>query len=275
MIIDESFYKEDCLYPIGYSAARILTNPDTKKREQHSFVIHSRSKITHNGTSHQDFSELIPILKRNDSNCIQTVETMFGLGHDTYSAFLELYESLPRVEYCKDYETLFGKNNHYDLRLACNPSGCGRTEWWRKKVIKQNPRKRQISGKMKSKQEQKGETLQELMRETGMLNAQEIAQSLGLESACDGAALIQEMSGKGVGFRQTNKHWLYKKMQQEWRLNTQLNRSRIQGLGLYAKRDLEAGIMVIEYCGMLIRPDLAESRELAYDKVGKGTYMFR
>ena len=47
------------------------------------------------------------------------------------------------------------------------------------------------------------------------------------------------------------------------------------GLGVYAKRDLEAGIMVLEYVGELIRSDLCDAREAYYDKVGKGTYMFR
>ena len=45
----------------------------------------------------------------------------------------------------------------------------------------------------------------------------------------------------------------YRKMKQEWRQNVVLARSRIQGLGLYAARDLEKGQMIIEYIGEVIR----------------------
>merc|ERR1712213_220164 len=41
----------------------------------------------------------------------------------------------------------------------------------------------------------------------------------------------------------------YRKMKQEWRQNVVLARSKIQGLGLYAARDIEKGQMVIEYIG--------------------------
>lgn len=42
-------------------------------------------------------------------------------------------------------------------------------------------------------------------------------------------------------------------------------RSKIQGLGLYAARDLEKHTMVIEYIGEIIRTELAECREKQYE----------
>lgn len=57
----------------------------------------------------------------------------------------------------------------------------------------------------------------------------------------------------------------YKKMKQEWRNNVYLARSKIQGLGLYAARDLEKHTMVIEYIGEIIRTELAETREKQYE----------
>lgn len=42
-------------------------------------------------------------------------------------------------------------------------------------------------------------------------------------------------------------------------------RSKIQGLGLYAARDLEKHTMVIEYIGEIIRTELAETREKQYE----------
>lgn len=43
------------------------------------------------------------------------------------------------------------------------------------------------------------------------------------------------------------------------------DRSKIQGLGLYAARDLEKHTMVIEYIGEIIRTEVAETREKQYD----------
>lgn len=46
-------------------------------------------------------------------------------------------------------------------------------------------------------------------------------------------------------------------------------RSKIQGLGLCAARDLEKHTMVIEYIGEVIRTELSETREKQYEaKVG-------
>lgn len=42
-------------------------------------------------------------------------------------------------------------------------------------------------------------------------------------------------------------------------------RSKIQGLGLYAARDLEKYTMVIEYIGEVIRHELSEIREKKYE----------
>ena len=39
-------------------------------------------------------------------------------------------------------------------------------------------------------------------------------------------------------------------------LNDEVCRSKIQGLGLYAKRDIDMGAMIIEYKGELIRSEV-------------------
>lgn len=51
--------------------------------------------------------------------------------------------------------------------------------------------------------------------------------------------------------------------------------STIQGLGLFAVEDHQAGEIVIEYCGELIRAELSDRREAYYDSKGIGCYMFR
>ncbi|KAK7124475.1 hypothetical protein R3I94_018745 [Phoxinus phoxinus] len=52
-------------------------------------------------------------------------------------------------------------------------------------------------------------------------------------------------------------------------------RSAIHGRGLFCKRNIEAGEMVIEYAGNVIRSVLTDKREKYYDGKGIGCYMFR
>uniref|UniRef100_A0A1Q3F1I2 Histone-lysine N-methyltransferase trithorax n=2 Tax=Culex tarsalis TaxID=7177 RepID=A0A1Q3F1I2_CULTA len=52
-------------------------------------------------------------------------------------------------------------------------------------------------------------------------------------------------------------------------------RSHIHGRGLFCNRDIEAGEMVIEYAGELIRSTLTDKRERYYDGRGIGCYMFK
>lgn len=58
--------------------------------------------------------------------------------------------------------------------------------------------------------------------------------------------------------------------------NVYLARSRIQGLGLYAAKDLEKHTMVIEYIGTIIRNEVANRREKIYEEqvwAGRGAIM--
>merc|ERR1711962_1525535 len=61
----------------------------------------------------------------------------------------------------------------------------------------------------------------------------------------------------------------------EWKTNVYLARSNIQGLGLFATRDMEKHTMVIEYIGKLIRNEVANRLERVYQKGNHGIYMFR
>ena len=51
--------------------------------------------------------------------------------------------------------------------------------------------------------------------------------------------------------------------------------SAIHGRGLFCKREIQAGEMVIEYAGELIRAMLTDKREQYYDSRGIGCYMFK
>ncbi|KAJ8316293.1 hypothetical protein KUTeg_006307 [Tegillarca granosa] len=52
-------------------------------------------------------------------------------------------------------------------------------------------------------------------------------------------------------------------------------RSNIHGRGLFCKRTIDAGEMVIEYSGEVIRASLTDKREQYYERKGIGCYMFR
>ena len=63
----------------------------------------------------------------------------------------------------------------------------------------------------------------------------------------------------------------YRRLKTEWKNNVYLARSRIQGLGLYAAKDIEKHTMVIEYIGTIIRNEVANRREKIYEEqVGLG-----
>ncbi|KAK5877727.1 hypothetical protein CesoFtcFv8_025206 [Champsocephalus esox] len=67
----------------------------------------------------------------------------------------------------------------------------------------------------------------------------------------------------------------YRRMTSEWKTNVYLARSRIQGLGLYAARDMEKCTMMIEYIGTIIRSEVANRKERLYEAQNRGVYMFR
>ncbi|CAL8111892.1 unnamed protein product [Orchesella dallaii] len=51
--------------------------------------------------------------------------------------------------------------------------------------------------------------------------------------------------------------------------------STVHGRGLYTKRDIEKGEMIIEYAGEVIRPHVCDAREKYYESKSIGCYMFR
>ena len=269
-------------------ATNLGTTSKTYKVERR--FIHFQVKKTHFTFDNKKFETMNQIYdyfkvltgKVNYTN--EGINAFLGLGHHAGTCLNEIYESLPYLNHpaiANKYKIVVGKNNFYDLRLECTISGCSRSEPWSKKLIKQNPRQKEEQDqeqRTKTNQANEAMSLQNMLRESGLVSQAEIAISLGLENVSDMSNMnlnLMNWGQIGANCKSTNKYELYRKMKSEWRKNSQLNRSRIQGLGLYAKRDLEAGTFIIEYTGELIRKDMAESRELAYDKVGKGTYMFR
>ena len=62
----------------------------------------------------------------------------------------------------------------------------------------------------------------------------------------------------------------YRILQRSYKHQVGVFQSYIHGLGLFCRREIEAGEMVIEYAGTVIRSILTDKREKVYDaKVGR------
>lgn len=188
-------------------------------------------------------------LLRKDNKLVQlfpkyvTGEDLFGL---TEPAVVRILESLPGIETLTDYRFKYGRNPLLELPLAINPSGAARTEAKLKHSLTWKKPHTQRTG-----------------------------------SASQRPAFVATNSAAGEVTCPYSKQFVhskssqYKKMKQEWRNNVYLARSKIQGLGLYAARDLEKHTMVIEYIGEVIRTELSELREKQYEaKVNNIFLMF-
>ncbi|XP_013784687.2 histone-lysine N-methyltransferase 2C-like isoform X2 [Limulus polyphemus] len=168
-----------------------------------------------------------------------TGEDLFGL---TEPAIVHILESLPGVDTLTDYNFRYGRSPLLELPLAINPTGCARTE----------PK------------------LRTHFKRPHTLHTSNTSRS-SLQSSLGGV----EISSPYIKQFVHSKSSQYRKMKTDWRNNVYLARSQIQGLGLYAARDIEKHTMVIEYIGMLIRNEIAERNEREYTKQNRGVYMFR
>jgi histone-lysine N-methyltransferase MLL3 len=168
-----------------------------------------------------------------------TGEDLFGL---TEPSILRVLESLPGVESLTDYNFKYGRSPLLELPLAINPTGCARSEPKLRTHFKRS------------------HTLHTSSSSRSSLHST----FTGMEAACPYTKQFVH-----------SKSSQYRRMKTEWRNNVYLARSRIQGLGLYAARDLEKHTMVIEYIGEVIRSEVSEERERLYTSQNRGIYMFK
>lgn len=253
----QAFHTPNCIYPIGYKIIRFfwsMRHPnkrcryicyivDISGRPEFRILVkelHEEDIELRDETPKKVWQRILaPIAKlRKENHLVQVFpkyvngEDLFGL---TEPAVVRILESLPGVETLTDYRFKYGRNPLLELPLAINPSGAARTE----------PRiKHNVSWKKPHTQR------------TG--------------SSSQRPAFVPSTSAGEVACPYSkqfvhSKSSQYKKMKLEWRNNVFLARSKIQGLGLYAARDLEKHTMVIEYIGEVIRGELSELREKQYE----------
>lgn len=174
-------------------------------------------------------------------------EDLFGL---TTSAVTRIVESLPGVETCERYTFRYGRNPLMEWPLAFNPTGSARSEPKACQTKRPN-----------------------LLTSIAPRCQGSVGSIVGLVPGVISLSPGESVAGAHQG--RHSKSSQYRRMKAEWKTNVYLARSRIQGLGLYAARDIEKCTMVIEYIGTIIRSEVANRKERLYESQNRGVYMFR
>ncbi|KAK1794974.1 hypothetical protein P4O66_009907 [Electrophorus voltai] len=261
----QEFHSPAAIFPIGYEASRIywsMRHADRRCRYLCSVDEKDGAPEFSIRVVEQGYEDLVltgaspkgvwdkvlePVAeKRGESDTLKLFpvylkgEDLFGL---TVPAVTRIVESLPGVEACSRYTFRYGRNPLMELPLAINPSGCARSEPRACTHVK------------------RPHTL------TSSSSSTKALQSNGSPAELTGAPYSKQFVH--------SKSSQYRRMKAEWKSNVYLARSRIQGLGLYAARDIEKYTMVIEYIGTIIRNEVANRKEKMYEAQNRGVYMFR
>ncbi|XP_073426510.1 histone-lysine N-methyltransferase 2B isoform X2 [Dendrobates tinctorius] len=169
---------------------------------------------------------------------------MLGVQHD---AVLFLLEQLIGAERCRGYKFLFHPQEVEEEELLINTSGCARSEFYVRKS----------TFDMFNFLASQHRNLPELYA------LEEEEEEVQLKSTRRATSLDLPMAMRFRHLKKTSKEAVG------------VYRSAIHGRGLFCKRNIDAGEMVIEYSGNVIRAVLTDKREKYYDSKGIGCYMFR
>uniref|UniRef100_H3DM94 Lysine (K)-specific methyltransferase 2Bb n=1 Tax=Tetraodon nigroviridis TaxID=99883 RepID=H3DM94_TETNG len=169
---------------------------------------------------------------------------MLGLVHD---AVVYLLEQLHGAHRCQRHSFRFFKQFSQEEDLPVNPSGCARSELYLRKstfdifnFLASQHRQLPDIGPYDDEEDEV------LLKSTRRATSLELPMAMRFRH-------LEKTSKEAVG----------------------VYRSAIHGRGLFCKRNIEAGEMVIEYAGIVIRSVLTDKREKYYDSKGIGCYMFR
>ncbi|XP_023648005.2 histone-lysine N-methyltransferase 2A isoform X2 [Paramormyrops kingsleyae] len=169
---------------------------------------------------------------------------MLGVLHD---AVVFLVEQLQGAKRCQRHTFRFHKQDTQEEELPVNPTGCARSEVYLRKstfdmfnfLASQH---RQLPDNGPYDDDEEEVPLKSTRRATSM----ELPMAMRFRH-------LERTSKEAVG----------------------VYRSAIHGRGLFCKRNIDCGEMVIEYSGIVIRSVLTDKREKYYDGKGIGCYMFR
>lgn len=226
-------------------------------------------------------------------------ETLFGLNE---GAMIKITESLPGFDTIHTYTRRNDKSPLLELPLAANQMGCARAEP-RSRTIGQNFRTEpqpmggthhthgvippnKDSNQPPSTSSSINDAFQSRQASTTVTSANS-GRTRGVRSFYTEEAAARartfgippEIASLSLQMENTNNTQAifsaYQKMRREWKERVYLARSRIAGLGLYAKKAISMGEYIIEYKGEVIRSEVCEVREIRYTTQNRGVYMFR
>ncbi|XP_071357345.1 histone-lysine N-methyltransferase 2B isoform X2 [Trachinotus anak] len=170
---------------------------------------------------------------------------VLGVVHD---AVIFLLEQLQGAANCKQHRFRFHRCDDIEEELPLNPSGCARAEIYTRKatfdmfnfLASQHREPPDIIGPFDEEEDEFP------LKSSRRATSSELPMAMRFRH-------LEKISKEAVG----------------------VYRSQIHGRGLFCKRNIEAGEMVIEYAGTVIRSVLTDKREKYYDSKGIGCYMFR
>ncbi|KAE9412427.1 hypothetical protein Angca_009461, partial [Angiostrongylus cantonensis] len=291
----KTFHNATHIFPNGYHVSRWFWSPtDSRKRvlfdchikdvdHRPKFVVCCEDRTYEGDSATEAWSEVVASVERlrAQTDALRFVakgvqgETLFGLNE---SAISKITESLPGVDSLFTYTFRHPNSPLLDLPLAVNPSGCARCEPRFRTLIKHKQRalasapstsRSMQDGGTNSSGRTRGRIAASFTDELAAAQMRAMLQASGI-----GSEWALALSGREP-FSSSQSYTLYQKMRKDWRQTVYLARSKIQGLGLYAKRDIHMGDMIIEYKGEVIRSEVGEMREKRYVAQNRGVYMFR
>uniref|UniRef100_A0A3B3D174 [histone H3]-lysine(4) N-methyltransferase n=1 Tax=Oryzias melastigma TaxID=30732 RepID=A0A3B3D174_ORYME len=259
-----SFHSSTAIFPVGYEACRVYWSMRHGNRrcryvcsvEDNNGLPEFTIRVVEHGYPDLLLTDASPkgvwdkVLgpvaeKRSESGTLQLFpvylkgEDLFGL---TVPAVTKITESLPGVESCDRYSFRYGRNPLLVLPLVFNPAGCARLHHHFHQVF---------------------------FTRYHILNKSSSARSN--QNVAQGEGGVPHSKTPVVHPRSSQYRW----MKSEWRANVYLARSHIQGLGLFAARDIEKQSMVIEYNGTILRNEVATRKERVYRSQNRAVFMFR
>ncbi|XP_062996751.1 histone-lysine N-methyltransferase 2B isoform X2 [Elgaria multicarinata webbii] len=169
---------------------------------------------------------------------------MLGMHHD---AVIFLVEQLHGAKACHKYKFRYHQHEGEEEELPLNPHGCARAEVYVRKCTFD------MFNFLASQHR--------VLPEGGPYDEEE--DEVQLKSTRRATSLELPMAMRFRHLKKTSKEAVG------------VYRSAIHGRGLFCKRNIDAGEMVIEYSGIVIRSVLTDKREKYYDSKGIGCYMFR
>ncbi|XP_053186101.1 histone-lysine N-methyltransferase 2C isoform X3 [Scomber japonicus] len=263
-----AFHSSTAIFPVGYEACRIYWSMrHGNRRCRYMCSVEDRDELPEFTIRviEQGYQDLVltdnsakgvwdkvlgPVAdRRTESGTLKLFpvylkgEDLFGL---TVPAVTKITESLPGVEACDRYSFRYGRNPLIELPLIFNPAGSARAQ----------PR---ISSSHTSL----------VIRSQALAVSSNSARSN--QNVPQGESGAPHSKPPVVHPRSSQYRW----MKSEWRANVYLARSRIQGLGLFAARDIEKQTMVIEYNGTILRNEVAIRKEKVYRSQNRAVFMFR